>query len=98
MRTVIKHAATMRSACVRASTAAAPARVFHVRAAAAAAVPTADAAQLFPLLTTPLSKIDPEIYEIIEQEKKRQWESLALIPSEVGQQFNFILSAPTVTV
>ena len=29
--------------------------------------------------------IDPEIHEIIEHEKKRQWESLALIPSEVGE-------------
>lgn len=38
--------------------------------------------KLSPLLTTPLQKLDPEIFEIIEQEKKRQWESLALIPSE----------------
>jgi hypothetical protein len=49
----------------------------HTRAAALSA-PT-----LSPLLTTPLEKIDPEIHDIIEQEKRRQWESLALIPSEV---------------
>mmetsp|Transcript_5134 Transcript_5134/g.5876 ORF Transcript_5134/g.5876 Transcript_5134/m.5876 type:complete len:491 (+) Transcript_5134:27-1499(+) len=37
---------------------------------------------LSPLLTTPLKESDPEIFDIIEQEKRRQRESLALIPSE----------------
>jgi glycine/serine hydroxymethyltransferase len=39
---------------------------------------------LSPLLSNPLAKGDPEMFEIIEQEKRRQRDSLALIPSEVG--------------
>ncbi len=30
-----------------------------------------------------LSEIDPEVFDIIEKEKKRQRESIVLIPSEV---------------
>jgi glycine hydroxymethyltransferase len=37
---------------------------------------------LSPLLTTPLHQLDPEMFDIIEQEKRRQRDSLALIPSE----------------
>ncbi|GJP43430.1 hypothetical protein CLOM_g2891 [Closterium sp. NIES-68] len=33
-------------------------------------------------LNTPLKNIDPEIYDIIEHEKNRQWKGLELIPSE----------------
>lgn len=35
-----------------------------------------------PLLSTPLKELDPEIFDVIEQEKRRQRDSLALIPSE----------------
>jgi hypothetical protein len=61
-----------------AAAAAAVPRVAALHTRAALSAPT-----LSPLLTTPLEKIDPEIHDIIEQEKRRQWESLALIPSEV---------------
>lgn len=37
---------------------------------------------LSPLLTTPLSTLDPAIHDIIEKEKRRQRDSLSLIPSE----------------
>ena len=37
---------------------------------------------LSPLLSTPLSALDPAIFDIIELEKRRQRESLTLIPSE----------------
>ena len=37
---------------------------------------------LSPLLSTPLSTLDPAIHDIIEREKRRQRDSLALIPSE----------------
>jgi len=60
------------------SATAAHARALSTRLSAA----PASAAKLSPLLTTPLAQLDPEIHEIIEQEKRRQWESLALIPSE----------------
>ncbi|GBG76331.1 Serine hydroxymethyl transferase 1 (SHMT) [Chara braunii] len=33
-------------------------------------------------LNTPLSELDPEIWDIIEKEKNRQWKGLELIPSE----------------
>lgn len=39
-------------------------------------------AKLSPLLTQSLSELDPTIHQIIEQEKQRQRQSLALIPSE----------------
>jgi glycine hydroxymethyltransferase len=34
------------------------------------------------ILTGPLKTIDPELYDIIENEKRRQRDSLVLIPSE----------------
>ena len=37
---------------------------------------------LSPLLSTPLHQLDPAIHDIIEREKQRQRDSLALIPSE----------------
>ena len=37
---------------------------------------------LSPLLSTPLATLDPAIHDIIEKEKRRQRDSLALIPSE----------------
>jgi len=45
-------------------------------------IPARQKSTLSPLLTTPLAQIDPEIHEIIELEKRRQRDSLALIPSE----------------
>ena len=30
----------------------------------------------------PLSEVDPELYDLIEKEKTRQWHSLELIASE----------------
>eukprot|EP00244_Chara_vulgaris_P008369 TRINITY_DN327_c0_g1_i6.p1 TRINITY_DN327_c0_g1~~TRINITY_DN327_c0_g1_i6.p1 ORF type:complete len:547 (-),score=144.61 TRINITY_DN327_c0_g1_i6:538-2178(-) len=33
-------------------------------------------------LNTPLSELDPEMWDIIEKEKNRQWKGLELIPSE----------------
>jgi glycine/serine hydroxymethyltransferase len=35
------------------------------------------------LLNARLSEIDPEIFEIVEREKNRQYRGLQLIPSEV---------------
>eukprot|EP00188_Purpureofilum_apyrenoidigerum_P002325 Plantae.Rhodophyta-Purpureofilum_apyrenoidigerum.ctg24343.p1 GENE.Plantae.Rhodophyta-Purpureofilum_apyrenoidigerum.ctg24343~~Plantae.Rhodophyta-Purpureofilum_apyrenoidigerum.ctg24343.p1 ORF type:complete len:501 (-),score=80.62 Plantae.Rhodophyta-Purpureofilum_apyrenoidigerum.ctg24343:121-1623(-) len=35
-----------------------------------------------PMLNTPLQKADPEVFDIIEKEKNRQWRGLQLIPSE----------------
>ena len=43
---------------------------------------TSHKVQLSSLLNTKLSSIDPDIYKIIQNEAKRQHESLALIPSE----------------
>ncbi|KFM26246.1 Serine hydroxymethyltransferase, mitochondrial [Auxenochlorella protothecoides] len=34
------------------------------------------------VLNAPLSEVDPELYDIIEHEKNRQWKGLELIPSE----------------
>jgi glycine hydroxymethyltransferase len=36
----------------------------------------------FGILTAPLKEADPELYDIIEKEKRRQRDSLVLIPSE----------------
>ncbi|KAK4534991.1 hypothetical protein CDCA_CDCA03G1016 [Cyanidium caldarium] len=35
-----------------------------------------------PALNAPLQEADPEMFDIIEREKQRQWKSVALIPSE----------------
>lgn len=34
------------------------------------------------MLNTPLAKVDPVIFDIIEHEKNRQWKGIQLIPSE----------------
>lgn len=34
------------------------------------------------MLNAPLDKVDPEIFDIIEKEKNRQWRGIQLIPSE----------------
>lgn len=77
MSATIAHRATVRATAGNAATRGAQA------GRSAATTSGAAAPTLSPLLSTPLSQIDPEIFEIIEHEKKRQWESLALIPSEV---------------
>jgi glycine hydroxymethyltransferase len=79
-----RQAATaLRAASAARCVAAAPLRVLHSARPILQAAAATPAATVSPLLSTPLSKLDPEIYDIIEKEKKRQWESLALIPSEV---------------
>lgn len=35
-----------------------------------------------PALNAPLAEVDPELYDILEREKHRQWTNIALIPSE----------------
>lgn len=52
-------------------------RTFASTTASAQTQPT-----LSPLLSTPLATLDPAIHDIIEREKRRQRDSLALIPSE----------------
>ena len=56
----------------------------HATTSLARTFATASSAQptLSPLLSTPLSTLDPAIHDIIEKEKRRQRDSLALIPSE----------------
>ena len=44
--------------------------------------PPSSSHRLSPLLSTPLSTLDPALYDIIELEKRRQRDSLTLIPSE----------------
>lgn len=54
-----------------------PLRPFTASAVRPAAV------KLPSILTQPLKSVDPDIFDIIEQEKRRQRDSVALIPSEV---------------
>ncbi len=55
-----------------------------VRSVPAVPVRAMSTRPLSPLLNTALEKSDPEMFDIIEKEKQRQRDSLALIPSEVS--------------
>ena len=59
-----------------------PAQILSTPITRAFATSASTQPSLSPLLSTPLSTLDPAIHDIIEREKRRQRDSLALIPSE----------------
>jgi glycine/serine hydroxymethyltransferase len=49
---------------------------------------------MFPFGNIPLVEADPEVAELVEKEKNRQWRGLELIASEVGIPARVLLTRP----